>query len=304
MNPVTRRPDFIIIGAMKCATSTLHVQLAQQPGFAMSEPKEPNYFSDDAVFALGMDWYRGVFPDGKLRGESSTHYTKLPTHPHTIRRLRRELGEDLKLIYIMRHPVDRLVSHYIHEWSQEVLSEPIEEAIDSHEPLVAYGSYAMQLRPWLEIFGPDRILPIFFDRIVKHPQEELERVCRFLGYEGQPQWIAEKGRQNVSRERVRRSWIDLAASIRPLVWMVRRFVPQGIRAWVRSFRQMKVRPELQDGDRKRLEERFDRDLAELGSWLGMPDLCCANFHERALTPDPRWSEATPRPRQDEHALAS
>lgn len=297
------RPDFIIIGAMKCATSTLHVQLAQQPGFAMSEPKEPNYFSDDAIFAQGMDWYQEVFPDGRLRGESSTHYTKLPTHPHTIRRLRRELGTDLKLIYIMRHPVDRLVSHYIHEWSQGVLSESIDDAIESHPPLVAYGSYARQLRPWLEVFGPDRILPVFFDSIAQRPQFELERVCEFLGYEGQPEWVAEKGRQNVSHERVRRSWIDVAASIRPLVWMVRRFVPNGVRAWVRSFRQMKTRPEVSPEDRKRLESLFDADLAELGEWLGLP-LSCSNFRELALEATPTWSEATPRPQTAEHALAS
>lgn len=296
------RPDFIIIGAMKCATSTLHVQLAQQPGFAMSEPKEPNFFSDDAVFAQGIDWYRGVFPSGTIRGESSTHYTKLPTHPHTIRRLRRELGDDLKLIYIMRHPVDRLVSHYIHEWSQEVLSEPIEEAIDQHEPLVAYGSYARQLRPWLEVFGPDNILPVFFDSIAQRPQHELERVCRFLGYEGQPTWVAEKGRQNVSRERTRRSWLDVAASNRSLVWLVRHLVPTGVRAWVRSFRQMKVRPELTPEDRQRLEARFDEDLAELGEWLGMP-LSCANFCELARETEPTWTAAAPRPEPSRHAVA-
>ena len=45
------RPDFVIIGAMKCATTTLHVQLARQDGFHMSRPKEPNFFSDDERYA-------------------------------------------------------------------------------------------------------------------------------------------------------------------------------------------------------------------------------------------------------------
>jgi len=76
----TRKPDFIIIGAMKSATSTLHEQLALQPDFFMSTPKEPFYFSDDEVFSRGREWYLNLFSNAEpnqLCGESSTHYTKL-----------------------------------------------------------------------------------------------------------------------------------------------------------------------------------------------------------------------------------
>ena len=75
-------PDFLIIGAMKCGTSTLQAQLARQPGVFMSTPKEPNYFSDDEVHAQGQARYEGLFSgaaEGDLTGEASTHYTKLPT---------------------------------------------------------------------------------------------------------------------------------------------------------------------------------------------------------------------------------
>lgn len=93
-------PDFLIIGAMKSATSTLHEQLARQPGVFMSTPKEPNFFSDDPIYARGFEWYRGLFAGGAealLRGESSTHYTKLPTHPHAVERIARHLPQ-VKLI--------------------------------------------------------------------------------------------------------------------------------------------------------------------------------------------------------------
>ena len=84
---MNKLPDFVIIGAMKCATSSLHDQLAQQPGIFMSELKEPNFFSNDEQYAKGIDWYlsnfRDAYPD-ELLGESSTHYTKLPTYPNTI----------------------------------------------------------------------------------------------------------------------------------------------------------------------------------------------------------------------------
>ena len=57
----TKLPHFLVIGAMKSATSTLHNQLAAQPGIFMSTPKEPNFFSDDTVYAQGLAWYHGLF---------------------------------------------------------------------------------------------------------------------------------------------------------------------------------------------------------------------------------------------------
>ena len=54
-------PDFLIIGAMKCGTSTLQAQLAAQPGIFMTTPKEPNFFSDDAIYANGLGWYEDLF---------------------------------------------------------------------------------------------------------------------------------------------------------------------------------------------------------------------------------------------------
>ena len=127
-------PDFVIIGAMKCGTTTLASQLGAQPGIFMSTPKEPNFFSDDAVYAQGIGWYRRLFdpaPDGTLRGEASTHYTKLPTYPDTTTRLSETL-EDPKLIYLIRDPMARAVSHYIHEWTQGVISSDLETALDTH----------------------------------------------------------------------------------------------------------------------------------------------------------------------------
>ena len=93
-------PNFMIIGAMKCATSTLHEQLALQPGIVMTEPKEPNFFSNNEEYQRGMDWYLSLFTEAQatdICGESSTHYTKLPTYPETVSRIAAEFPE-LKFI--------------------------------------------------------------------------------------------------------------------------------------------------------------------------------------------------------------
>ena len=287
-----RLPDFIIIGAMKSATSTLHEQLARQPGIVMSDPKEPNFFSDDEQWARGTSWYRGLFAGAKpgdLRGESSTHYTKLPTYPLTIDRMRRHLTHGAKLVYIMRHPIDRLISQYIHEWTQGVVSGTIDEALDSHPEMIEYSRYAMQLKPFIDAWGEASILPLFFERFTAHEQESLERVCRFIGYARQPKWSESLGEQNVSSERMRRSaWRDAIAKFPGMTALRRAFVPQSVRDRIKGAWMIKERPALSNASMARLKSLFDEDLATLGSWLGLDGLCCDNFKSMAANGHPTW----------------
>ena len=295
------KPDFIIIGAMKCATSTLHDQLAAQPGVWVSEPKEPCYFSDDEVFARGEGWYASLFAGAKPGdrcGESSTHYTKLPTYPKTIQRMR-EAVPHAKLMYVMRDPVERLRSQYVHEWTQKLVSGGIDEALDAFPPLVEYSRYAYQLRPFLETYGPERILPVFFERLKADPQGTLQRVWQFIGGEGQAVWQSDEGPKNVSAERLRKSGLRDAIVYAPGVsWLRRNLVPQSVRDKIKSRWTMQAKPELSEASLARVTQVFNEDLAELGRWFGL-ELNCANWKDVAATHDPQWRDA-PRP-QTEHA---
>jgi hypothetical protein len=286
-----RMPDFIIIGAMKCATSTLHEQLARQPGIFMSTPKEPCFFSDDDQWAHGESWYASLFNAAAaddICGESSTHYTKLPTHPHTVARMKRTLPSHVKFIYIMRHPIDRLISHYIHEWTQRVMSSPIDEAVRTHAELVEYGMYAAQLEPYCVAFGESNILPVFFERLTAHPQTELERVCRFIGYQGSPRWHDDVAEENRSSERLRRSRLrDAVINLPGLKQARRALVPKSVREWVKGFWSMKQRPHLSPPTLARLTEHIDGDLARLGRWFGL-ELRCDNFKQVAAGAEPAW----------------
>lgn len=277
---MNKNPDFIIIGAMKCATSTLHEQLALQPGIFMTEPKEPNFFSNDEEYEKGLEWYLSLFETAQITdfcGESSTHYTKLPTYPHTIERLQQHFP-NVKLIYIMRHPIDRLVSQYIHEWTQQVISYDINQAIIKHPELIEYSLYTKQLKPYFEAFGQDKILPIFFERFIKFPQEELERVCQFIGYSGQPTWKMDLEIQNASAERLRKSaWRDFLVEAPVLKEIRKTLIPKSFRNWVKGFWTMKKRPQLTEENLKYLQGIFDQDLEILGNWLGIPNFSCSSF---------------------------
>ncbi|VXD21638.1 putative sulfotransferase [Planktothrix serta PCC 8927] len=287
---MNKTPDFLIMGAMKCATSTLHEQLALQPGIFMSQLKEPNFFSNNEEYEKGWNWYLSHFasaPVDAFCGESSTHYTKLPTYPETIQRIQQHLPQ-VKFIYVMRHPIDRLVSQYIHEWTQKVISEEINIAITQHPELIDYSCYTMQLQPYFETFGQDRILPIFFERMLSHPQDELERVCQFIGYPEKPIWNFELEAQNVSRERmIKSAWRDFLVETPGLRELRRLFVPKSFRTWVRTWWAMKQKPELTSESYEKLRLIFDQDLAILGSKLGI-ELSCDNFKPKVKDQAFNW----------------
>jgi len=292
-----RLPDFVVIGAMKAATSTLHEQLARQPGLFMSDPKEPNFFSDDEVWARGLAWYGSLFEGaapGDLRGESSTHYSKRPTYPRAVERMRAVLGDDVRLVYVMRHPVDRMISHYIHEWTERRMDGPLDRALDEHADLVDYGRYAFQLEPYLEAFGPRRVLPVFFERLTRRPEEELARVARFVGHRGGTRWLDDVERRNPSRERMRTSRVWTTLRRLPGSALLGRGFP-ALRDRVKDRWRMAERPRLDENRRRAVEAAFDADLRRLGRWLDL-DLRCARFAEVAAAVVPRWSAAAPSPR--------
>lgn len=284
MNPgsnTPRSPDFIIIGAMKCMTSTLHEQLAAQPGFYMTEPKEPCYFSNDEVYSRGPEWYHGLFrgaKPGDVCGESSTHYTKLPTYPHTLERMY-DHAPEAKLIYVMRDPIERLVSQYVHEWTVRRVSCPIDQAIEELPELIEYGKYAYQLRPFLSVYGPERVLPVFFERLSKSPNLELERIRTFLGLSQSLAWKPQLANENRSNDRIRKSaWRDALVHAPGLSWVRRRLVPQTVRDRIKAYWKLPEKPRVCGELRERLERVYDEDLKQLGDWFGV-SILTSSFRE-------------------------
>lgn len=272
-------PDFVIIGAMKCGTSTLAVQLALQEGVFVTTPKEPNYFSDDDVYARGPDWYGRLFAEaapGDLKGEASTHYTKLPTYPQTLARMTAVL-EAPKLIYVIRNPVARAVSHFIHEWSQGQVGNDIERAFRESGDFVDYGCYARQIAPFIEAYGPARIHLTSLEQIKADPDTEFAAIARFLGLPESAAWRHDLPPQNVSAERVRVFPMRGLLLDNPVATALRRtLVPKSVRTWVRQRRSMTTRPELTEALCTDLQRRFLEDRAQLaGLFPGHPalDLC-------------------------------
>lgn len=291
-SPALVQPDFVIIGAMKSATSSLQEQLDLLPGIFTTEPKEPNFFSNDEIFANGVEWYSGLYApakQGDIKGEASTHYAKLPRYPETVQRLK-SYAPNAKLIYVMRHPIDRLISHYIHNWSMGFVprKKKIEQALEDYENFVSYSLYAMQLAPWFEAYGRGAVLPVFFDRLLACPQQELERICEHIGYTDPVVWREDVNPSNVSSQRLRKFPLyDLLIDSKPMEWLRQTFVSQNARDAIKRKLQLNKRPELSEEIVADLEKIFDQDLSILGSWLGV-ELDCRNFRELTSSESLGW----------------
>lgn len=186
-NSNLRLPDFLIIGAMKAGTTSLSEDLRSHPSIRFPSVKEPHFLTDDTVLtATGREQYARLFAgagDRQLCGEASTGYTKLPTIHGVPRRAKALLGRETRLVYLVRDPIQRAISHHYHLCRAGDAPHSIDLAIREIPELVDYGLYAMQLKPWLDAFGRESIYILQFEYYVSDRRHAVTDVCRFLGIE-------------------------------------------------------------------------------------------------------------------------
>lgn len=178
-------PDFIIIGAMRAGTTSLAERLGRHPEIGMSRLKETDFFIEEKNFSRGYKWYQSLFPSGKrILGEASPNYTKgdvfkgVPARICTVR-------PDVKLIYVVRDPVDRFCSHYTHSCLVHGgLSAP-EDIFNEREGahVLASSMYYRQISAFLEVFPQNQLKIIDFDDLVDSPDATLADICAFLDVE-------------------------------------------------------------------------------------------------------------------------
>jgi hypothetical protein len=177
----------MIIGAQKSGTTSLANQLAQHPQVCFASNKEPAYFNRTPRWRDGLDAYHALFAPlpGQICGEASTMYTFQPEWLDTHARLH-EYNPELKLVYIMRHPVERIVSHYAFRQVRDRVRLSADEAVLADPAYVNRSRYGVQLRPYIELFGRERIALLVFEEYIKDPRCALRDLAEFLGIEDAP----------------------------------------------------------------------------------------------------------------------
>jgi hypothetical protein len=187
-----------VIGAMKSGTTYLNKLLGTHPSIFMCSPEEPSYFVDpkqlrtlwpeawDLGFWRDEEQYLQLFRsagDAALLGEASTNYTKRPLVSGVPERIR-AFNPDSRFIYLLRDPVQRTMSHYWHMVRYHAERRPMLEAIRTEPQYLDVSNYAMQLTPYLELFGPSRVMVVTFEQLTRAPSMAMRQLFDWLGVEG------------------------------------------------------------------------------------------------------------------------
>jgi len=175
-------PNAFIIGAAKCGTTSLWVYLAQHPEVAVSRDKEPALFVHDD-YRDRLEWYESLFDPAPIRAEASVQYTMHPVFRGVPERIH-NLVPDAKLIYMVRDPVDRAISHYVEYVAHRYEDRPIGEALgdpdETRNQYIVASRYATQAKRYLDRFPRSSLMIVDQAELREDPAETLSRIFRFL----------------------------------------------------------------------------------------------------------------------------
>ncbi len=172
----------MIVGAQKCATTTLFALLDTHPHMQGCRDKEPHFFSTAPDWRSEIDRYHALYDQrpGALYFEASTSYSFHPLRkPHLWNDLH-TYNPALRIIYLVRNPLDRIVSSYMHAYERGYTNLPLAVELASNPFHLQVTRYATQIEPYIERFGAGQVLILDFDDLRTHRDKVLQRVAAFL----------------------------------------------------------------------------------------------------------------------------
>lgn len=261
-------PTFLVIGAMKAGTTSLWGYLASHPDVFMAPQKELNFFSGQ--WSRGLAWYESQF-DGaegaKAIGEVSPSYAMVHFFPVPERIAGVIPGA--KLIYVLRNPIERMVSAYLH-WVAEGREErPIDRAFEEDLNYLHMSRYAYQLERFLEHFPRERVQLVISERLRDERAAVLDEIFRFIGVDP-ARMAGEAGEERhlTADKRVRTPEAERRRS-KPLYRALARVAPEPLK---RLHHRLTTRPVADYGAlspelERRIREALAPDVARLREFL-------------------------------------
>ena len=249
-----RMPDFCIIGAAKAGTTSLDNYLDQHPDIFMCPLKEPHYFSTEAIFDKGAQWYRGLYADAAADqkcGEASTSYTRYPSTADTPRQLY-EANPEMRLIYILREPVKRIESECLQAMKfaryvagdndmpgnvDAILDYLSGDGRDLATFPIESSDYVMQIDQYLSVFPRNQLLVILMDDLIGNPRETFAQLFHHIGVDPafQPDQTKRLNRTDDFVEGLRNEQTISQLGGFPGVTALKALLPQTIRNLIRSW---------------------------------------------------------------------
>ncbi len=268
-------PTFFVIGAPRAGSTSLYEYLNLHPEIGMSRIKEPHFFADNiqppATRVADRTEYEALFTsDAEVRGEASPSYTCYAQHSGAPERIS-ALLPDAKFIYLVRDPIDRTMSHYLHRVAVENERRPFPDALgdidDPANPYTCPSRYATQLKRYLRHFPLERILVIDQSDLLAERSRVLRDVFAFLGVDDTfaSEGFDEKRGATEDRRKYSRGYPRLAqrAAASPLRLLPRR-TRRGMQATLeRLIFPPLERPTIPTDLRRRLETLYIPEVSEL-----------------------------------------
>ncbi len=177
-------PDFLVIGAQKSGTTWLHANMKIHPELFLPDKKEIHYF--DWHFHLTSRWYLNHFKNSgnKLKGEVTPAYATLSRQ--RVKYIRRN-NPDLKVIFIVRDPVERSWSHVLNNYCvgmgvpiEKVSIKDMEWHMNSYSSLIR-SDYTYTVKTWTNIFPKEQFHLCFYEDLKNSPEQLLGSIFDFLG---------------------------------------------------------------------------------------------------------------------------
>jgi hypothetical protein len=172
---------FLVIGAMKAGTTSLFNDLVKNPAIHLPE-KEPSYLTRYSV-AEARAAYARLFHAARgdqLVGDASTGYSMIPRYTGVPERAAACFGSEVRILYLVRNPIHRALSHHYHALSYGEAHPDPSIALRNDPNFLAVSRYAIQLEPWLAVFPHDQIRVIVAEEYYAARRKTIAEICGFL----------------------------------------------------------------------------------------------------------------------------
>lgn len=173
-----------IIGGMKCGTTSVHHMLKKHPQVCVTTDKEPSFFSKR--FRKGFNWYNAQFQihnDTKVLIDVSPSYSMKHLFPNCAKEMY-NFEPDAKIVYLVRDPLSRIVSHIQHDMLRGRLTKKqIDLWLKAEADCLLTTNYHLQIQPYFELFGKENVMVFQFENLINNPQKFQDAFCEFIGIE-------------------------------------------------------------------------------------------------------------------------